>query len=125
MTNICVIGAGYVGLLTTASLGELPWYGRGKEPESGAGLGFTCEGAGSGTRSRVNGFPGNWDQRQDPFAAPKWENSYRVLTLHIHPSYQTENRMIDVTNGGNTTGEHRRTGSASSFHAPREENRYG
>ncbi len=125
MTNIRVIGAGYVGLVTTAGFGELPWYGREKEPESGAGLGFTCQGAGSGIWSHVDGSLGNWDQRQDPLAAPERQNSYRVLTLHIHPSYQTEDRMIHMTNGGNMMGEHRRTGPASSLHLPHGERRRG
>lgn len=125
MTNIRIIGAGYVGPATAAGFGELPWYRRGKEPQSGAGLGFTCQGVGSGIWSHVDGLPGNWDQRQDPLAAPERRNSYRVLTLHIHPSYQTEDRMIPMTNGENMTGERRRTGLAYSPDLLLRENRRG
>ncbi len=122
MTNICVIGAGHVGLVTTAGFAELPWYRREKEPQYGAGLGFTCQGVGSGIWSHVDGFLGNRDKRQNHFAAPKRENSYRVLTPHIHLSYQTEDRMIPVTIAINTTREQRRAGPVSeiSFTSRRE-----
>jgi len=125
VTNIRIIGAGHVGLVTTAGFDELPWYRPGEEPQSGARLGFTCKGAVPGIWSHVDGLPGNCVQRQDPPATPGRRNSYRVLTLHIHPSYQTEDRMIPVTNGGNTAWKRHIAVPASGPHLPRRENGRG
>jgi hypothetical protein len=125
VTNIRIIGAGYVGPVTAAGFGELPCYRRGKEPQSGARLGFTCEGAVPGIWSHMDGFPGNCGQRQDPLATPERRNSYRVLTLHIHLSYQTEDRMIPVTNGGNTAWKRHIVVPASGPHLLRRENGRG